>query len=156
MSLLKTFFFQKTKNENIILKNRISELENLLCAKSLANSKSATLTDDEDILIKAKMLLFEKTKICKQQEQQLVALQVQVDATKDVLSITKDMLNVRNMENNHFQSQLETVGLKVKAERDIRLLNEKKLAVSKKMYTDLKNEYDVQSGIFKVSFFFIF
>lgn len=125
-----------------------------MCVKTLANSKLTTLADDEDILTKAKTLLFEKTKICKQQEQQLIALQTQVDATKDVLSITKDMLNVRNMENNHFQSRLETLESKVKAERDVRLLNEKKLAVSKKMYMDLKNEYDIQSGIFKVRFSF--
>lgn len=134
------------------MKIRITELESLLSVKSLSNSKTKTSTEDDDILSKAKTLLFEKTKICKQQEQQLVALQTQIEATKEVLAITKDMLNVRNMENNHFQTRLDTLEARLKGEKDVRMLNEKKLAVSKKMYTDLKSEYDLQSGIFKVSF----
>lgn len=108
--------------------------------------------EEEDILTQAKTLLFEKSKICKQQELQLEALKNQVLATKDVLEITKDMLNLKNMENNHFQTRFDTMDQRLKAERDARQLMEKKLLTSNKMYADLKTEHDLQSGIFKVSF----
>lgn len=106
---------------------------------------------EEDVLAKAKLLLFEKTKVCKQQEQQLNALKHQMDATKDVLDITREMLNLRNAENLHFQSRFDTMELRLKNERDRLEITMKKLDLSKKMYSDIKSEYDIQSEIFKVS-----
>lgn len=79
------------------------------------------------------------------------ALNTQVDATKEVLDITKDMLNLRNIESDHQQSRLDAMILKLSTERDRRLLMEKRLEASKQMEVALRKEYEVQSGIFKVS-----
>lgn len=114
------------------------------------NKKDLAGGDDEDILTQAKALLFEKTKICKQQEQQLAAYKAQVDATKEVLNVTKEMLCLRNIEHDHAEARFDTMDLKLKNERARQQLSDKKLEVSKKMYADLRAEYDLQSSIFKV------
>lgn len=78
------------------------------------------------------------------------ALNNQLDATKEVLEITKDMLNLRNVESDHQQGRLDSFALKVKAERDRFNLTEKKLAAAKQMEAELRKEYTLQNGIFKV------
>lgn len=116
---------------------------------SLGGGKKLTKAEEDDILMRAKELLFEKTKICKKQELQLEALNNQVLATKDVLDITKDMLNLRNIESDHMQSRLESMELRVKNEKDRYLLTEKKLAISKQKEAELTREYEAQRNIFK-------
>lgn len=128
--------------------NNIEFVSAASTCKSAKAAKNATAGRD-DILTQAKALLFEKTKICKQQEQQLAALRTQVEATKDVLTVTKEMLCLRNIENDHTQARLETIDLKLKTERARQALTEKKLATQQKLYTDLRSEYDLQSEIFK-------
>lgn len=130
---------------NIDLENNFKEISSLT-----SKGKKATKADDDDLLTKARELLFEKTKICKKQEMQLEALNNQVDATKDVLEITKDMLNLRNIESDHQQSRIDSMILKLKLERDRRILLEKKLEATKQVEDALRKEYDIQSGIFKV------
>lgn len=110
--------------------------------------------DDDDTLLRAKELLFEKVKICKKQEMQMEALNNQIAANKDVLDITKDMLNLKNIENDHLQERLESMKLRVKNEHDRFLLTEKKLNLSKQKEASLTKEYDTQRNIFKVGFTF--
>lgn len=134
---------------------RNNELEsNFKDISSLSGVKGKKLnkSDEDNLLTRAKELLFEKTKICKQQELQLDALNKQILATKDVLDITKDMLNLRNIENDHLQSSLESMGLRAKSEKDRYLLTEKKLGISKMKETELQREYETQRNIFKVTF----
>jgi len=137
------------ENERVITRN--SELESSLkeLGALTTKGKKPTKAENDDLLTRARELLFEKTKICKQQELQLEALNNQVDATKDVLEITKDMLNLRNIEADHQQARLDSLQLKCKAERDRFNLAEKKLAMAKQMELHLRKEYLVQSGIFK-------
>lgn len=112
--------------------------------------KGANKADDDDMLTRAKELLFEKTKVCKKQELQLEALNSQVEATKEVLEITKDMLNLRNIENDHMQSRLESLQERAKCEKDRYLLVEKKFALAKQGEIALTREYENQRNIFKV------
>lgn len=150
--LLIALKFQAKTAENEKLNARNVDLESNLKDLGLLASKGkkATKAEDDDLLTRARELLFEKTKICKKQEQQLEALNNQVDATKDVLEITKDMLNLRNIESDHQQSRIDSMILKLKLERDRRYLLEKKLAATKQVEDALRKEYDIQSGIFKV------
>lgn len=149
---------KKIKSENDRHKARIVEMElclrqnNITFVSAASGSKSkgaAKNGNTDDILTQAKALLFEKTKICKQQEQQLSAMRTQVEATKEVLAVTKEMLCLRNIENDHTQARYETLDLRLKAERARQELSEKKLSTAKKAYDDLRREYDLQSGIFK-------
>lgn len=139
---------QIIKAENERLKRQVVELENK--QPNAVAGKGKKNKQEDDVLAKAKLLLFEKTKVCKQQEQQLKALKNQMDATKEVLDITKEMLNLRNAENLHFQSRFDTMELRLKNERDRLEITIKKLDLSQKMYNDIKSEYDIQSEIFKV------
>jgi len=140
----KTADNEKLNARNVDLESNLKDL-GLLSPKG----KKATKAEDDDLLTRARELLFEKTKICKKQEQQLEALNHQVDATKDVLEITKDMLNLRNIESDHQQSRIDSMILKLKLERDRRVLLEKKLEARKQVEDALRKEYDIQSGIFK-------
>lgn len=108
------------------------------------------LDDDDDTLVRAKELLFEKVKIGKKQEMQMQALNNQIVANKDVLDITKDMLNLKNIENDHLQSRLESMKLRVKNEHERFLLTEKKLNIAKQKEISLTSEYETQRNIFKV------
>lgn len=115
------------------------------CGKNRSKSD-----DDDDTLLRAKELLFEKVKICKKQEMQMEALNNQIAANKDVLDITKDMLNLKNIENDHLQSRFDSMKLRVKNENDRYLLTEKKLNISKLKEASLTTEYETQRNIFKV------
>lgn len=139
--------------ENNRLVERNTELEStfkdISSLSGAAKGKKLTKSEEDDLLTRAKELLFEKTKICKKQELQLEALNNQVLATKDVLDITKDMLNLRNIENDHLQSRLESMELRAKNEKDRYLLTEKKLTISKQKEAELTREYETQRNIFK-------
>lgn len=103
----------------------------------------------DDLLLKAKELLFEKTKIGKRQEQQIAALNIQVQSLKEVLEVTKDLLDIRNAETAQLEIKMDTMDMRLKAEKEHQKLTVKKLDISKKLYDDLRTEYDCQSKIFK-------
>lgn len=147
------FEFTQDKNEeNARLNQRIQELEGIMkdLSSFCGKGKNKSSDDEEDTLLRAKELLFEKVKICKKQEQQLEALNNQITANKDVLDITKDMLNLKNIENDHMQSRLESMKLRIKSENDRFVLTEKKLNISKLKEASLTKEYETQRNIFKV------
>lgn len=108
-----------------------------------------TRQDQEELLLKAKTLLFEKTKVNKQQELQISTLKNQVDAMKDVVQVTKDMLNLKTAECEHMQERLDKSQLWIKAEKDKCIITEKKLAISKSVYDKLKTEHELQTKIHK-------
>lgn len=112
--------------------------------------KNAAKAQDDDVLLRAKELLFEKTKICKKLELQMEALHNQVAATKDALDITKSMLNLKNIENDHLESRLEAMQSRVKCERDRTNLIEKKFNVARQKEAAMTKQYDLQRDIFKV------
>lgn len=132
---------------------RVAELE-----KEIETLKNRTESQEikkmrqkhDDLLTKAKELLFEKTKTNKQQELQIEAYKNQIGQLKDVVQITKDMLEIRSTEAKHLNTRFETIDLRLKAEKDRQALLEKKLQISQQLYADLKQEYAIQSGLFKV------
>lgn len=134
-------------------KKRVAELEKeiqILKNRSESDDLKRMRAKHEDLLTKAKDLLFEKTKLNKQQEVKIEALENQVVQLKEVISITKDMLEIRNSEAKHLNQRFETIELRLKAEKDRQGLMEKKLGLSQQLYADLKKEYDLQSGLFRV------
>lgn len=148
------FDFQLKNQENNRLVERNRELEcNLKDISSFSGhikGKGGNKADDDDMLTRAKELLFEKTKVCKKQELQLEALNSQVAATKEVLEITKDMLNLKNIENDHMQSRLESLQERAKCEKDRYLLVDKKLTLANQREIAFTREYQNQRNIFKV------
>lgn len=136
----------KGQERLIGLEKELTTLQNRKDSDEVKNLKAK----HDNILTKAKDLLFEKTKTSKQQEIQIDALRNQVLQLKEVVQITKDMLEIRNTEAKHLNNRFDTIELRLQAEKEKHLLIEKKFEISKKMYTDLKSEYDIQSALFKV------
>ncbi|KAH8346698.1 hypothetical protein KR084_008117 [Drosophila pseudotakahashii] len=143
--------FEEAKVENERLKRRVVQLEQSLKQSVMLGGTDAPKSrqEQEELLLKAKTLLFEKTKVNKQQEQQIAVLKTQVETIKDVLQVTKDMLQLKTAECDHTQARLEKSQQWIKAEQDKCALTEKKLAISKGVYDKLRSEYDTQSRIFK-------
>ncbi|KAH8332355.1 hypothetical protein KR074_001752 [Drosophila pseudoananassae] len=143
--------FEEAKVENERLKKKVVQLEQSLKQSVMLGGTDAPKSrqEQEELLLKAKTLLFEKTKVNKQQEQQISVLKHQVETVKDVLQVTKDMLQLKTNECEHTQARLEKSQLWIKAEQDKCALTEKKLAISKSVYDKLRAEYDTQSKIFK-------
>lgn len=102
----------------------------------------------EEMLTRAKELLFEKTKICKNQELQIEALLQQINSLKDVVRITKDLLNIRNMETQHLQDKLDSMESKISLEKEKHQLIHTKLESMVRMNTELKREYEAQLCLF--------
>lgn len=144
---------KKRNIENDVLRKKISMVED-----ELEQTKTRTQSEEmkrmrkkhDDVLTKAKELLFEKTKRISQLEQQIEAYKLQIVSLKDVVGITKDMLEIRNVEIQHLQTRFETIDLRLKAEKERQALTDKKLKVQEKLYSDLKEEYVTQSDLFKV------
>ncbi|KAH8313630.1 hypothetical protein KR067_009526 [Drosophila pandora] len=143
--------FEEAKVENERLKKKVNQLEQSLKQSVMLGGTEAPKSrqEQEELLLKAKTLLFEKTKVNKQQEQQISVLKHQVETVKDVLQVTKDMLQLKTTECDHTQARLEKSQLWIKAEQDKCALTEKKLVISKSVYDKLRAEYDTQSKIFK-------
>ncbi|EDV94655.1 uncharacterized protein LOC6567533 [Drosophila grimshawi] len=143
--------FEEARCENERLQKRVANLELSLKQSVMLGGVDAPKSrqEQDELLLKAKTLLFEKTKVNKQQEQQIAVLREQVESIKDVLQVTKDMLQLRTTEGEHTQARLEKSQLWIKAEQDKCALTEKKLQISKGVYDKLRAEYDTQSKIFK-------
>lgn len=143
---------EESLGENEKLKRKVQQLEQSLKQSVMLGGVDAPKSrqEQDELLLKAKTLLFEKTKVNKQQEQQIETLKNQVDAVKDVVNVTKDMLNLKTTECEHMQVRLEKSQLWIQAERDKCAIIEKKLDISKGVYDKLRSEYDIQSSIFKV------
>lgn len=105
--------------------------------------------EQEDHLMKAKSLLFEKTKVCKQQEGRIEALQAQVESLKSVVEVTKEMVKLKTAEMDHMESRWETINLRAKSEKDRCSIFEKKFIIAQGVYDKLRSEYDTQRKIFK-------
>lgn len=137
--------------ENEKLKKRVNQLDQSLKQSVMLGGidQPKTRQDQEELLLKAKTLLFEKTKVNKQQEQQIASLKDQVLAIKDVVQVTKDMLNLKTAECEHMQARLDKSQLWIKAEQDKCAITEKKLIISKNVYEKLKQEHEIQTKIHK-------
>lgn len=146
--------FQTVSEERDNEKAQVSKLEKDLAealklqvlpeAQEIINLKHHS----EDMLTRAKGLIFEKTKICKNQELQIEALQQQVSSLKEVIAITKDLLDIRNVETKHLQERLECLESKVANEKERHELVHSKLERMVQMNSDLKREYEAQLCLF--------
>lgn len=67
-----------------------------------------------------------------------------------MIGLTKDMLNIRNCENENLEAKFEAMDIKFKAESDRQKLLEKKFTISSNLYNELKQEYSKQKSIFTV------
>lgn len=67
---------------------------------------------------------------------------------KEVLSITKELLEIRNIEVRHLQERLDGMEVKFKLDREKQELMNKKMERMVLMNTELKREYETQLCLF--------
>lgn len=133
---------QKLEKENEELKGKVKLNITETQEVNVMKEKS------EEILTRAKSIIFEKTKVCKNQELQIEALSQQVVSLKEVVSITKDLLEIRNMEVKHLQDQINIMSEKVEAEKQRQDIIHTKLDKMVSLNTELKGEYEMQLCLF--------
>ncbi|XP_072400585.1 uncharacterized protein [Diabrotica undecimpunctata] len=105
-------------------------------------------TESEKTLTKAKSMIFEKTKIIKNQELQIEAFTQQIESLREVVRITKDLLEIRNMEVKQLEIKIESIEGKQKAEKERYDLMHKKLEMMIRHNAELKREYETQLCLF--------
>lgn len=102
----------------------------------------------ENTLVRAKSIIFEKTKVIENQELQIQALNQQIESLRDVVAITKDLLEIRNLEVKQLEAKIEVIENRVKAERERQELVHKKLENMIRYNGELKREYETQLCLF--------
>ncbi|XP_045467533.1 protein hook homolog [Harmonia axyridis] len=143
--------------EVISLRKRVFDLESQLDeAKKLiqkhlleANEVDMLKMKSTDTLTKAKSVIFENTKMIKNQELQIEALNQQVESLRDVVKITKELLEIRNLETDQLEAKIHCMEEKHKAEKERHDLMHKRLEQMIRHNGDLKREYETQLCLFK-------
>ncbi|XP_065169425.1 uncharacterized protein [Atheta coriaria] len=147
----------QAKNEECeALKAKLARMELDLLEARMKSTQNQSEVDEihkmkeisEELLTKAKSIIFEKVKTCKNQELQIEALNAQVTSLKDVVSITKNLLEIRNLEVTHLQDQINAMNGKIECEKERQELVHKKLEKMIRMNADLKREYETQLVLF--------
>lgn len=148
--------FQEQDAEIEEYKKRIAQLESI--ATQVESLKTQRVKDAEDVnvlkteseqtLTKAKGVIFEKVKIIKNQELQIEAYSQQIESLKDVVRITKDLLEIRNLEVKQLENKINCMEEKMKAEKERQDLLHKKLEMMIRHNGELKREYETQLCLF--------
>ncbi|XP_022826264.1 triadin [Spodoptera litura] len=146
----------KVREEEVdLLKARVRNLETeLQAALSKPSGKNHEMIENikqqhEELLNKARGMIFDKTKMVKNQELQIEALTTQVQSLKDINVITKDLLEIRNSEVKAMEDRLQAMEARFKAEKDRYGLVLQRAQTSTTLNDDLKKEYETQLAIFK-------
>ncbi|XP_063826990.1 epidermal growth factor receptor substrate 15 homolog [Ostrinia nubilalis] len=146
----------KVREEEIdLLKARVKNLETeLQAALSKPSGKNHEMIENikqqhEELLSKARGMIFDKTKMVKNQELQIEALTTQVQSLKDINQITKDLLEIRNSEIKAMEDRLAVMETRFKTEKERFGLVLQRAQTSSNINGDLKKEYETQLAIFK-------
>lgn len=113
--------------------------------EELMNENSELLTE----LTRTGELLKDKTDLCERQEKKNMALTNQIESLKEVVAITKDLLNIRNMEVKHLHNDMESMEGKISEEKQRQNSMITKMEEAMKLNSDLKGEYETQMRIFQ-------
>ncbi|CAK1579742.1 unnamed protein product [Parnassius mnemosyne] len=146
----------KVREEEIdLLKARVKNLETeLQAALSKPSGKNHEMIEKiklqhEELLSKARGMIFDKTKMVKNQELQIQALTTQVASLKDINIITKDLLDIRNSEVKAMEERFQAMDARYKAEKERYSLVLQRAQTSTNINDDLRKEYETQLAIFK-------
>ncbi|GLH07218.1 Uncharacterized protein GBIM_12736 [Gryllus bimaculatus] len=100
-------------------------------------------------LKKATDMLREKITSCNMQEKKNQALTQQVSTLKDVLQVTRDLLNIRNMEVEQLQKNVDSMESRIDDNRRRQTAMIKQMEQATKINGDLRNEYETQLRLFQ-------
>ncbi|XP_033230388.1 uncharacterized protein C458.02c isoform X2 [Belonocnema kinseyi] len=107
------------------------------------------LEDLKNLLTQSQLKLDDRGRIVANQENQINALTSQVSSLKEVVAITKDLLNIRNMEVKHLQDNVDSMEVRIIAEREKHNMMLNKMDSAARLNADLKKEYETQLRLFQ-------
>ncbi|XP_014478899.1 PREDICTED: neurofilament heavy polypeptide-like isoform X2 [Dinoponera quadriceps] len=100
-------------------------------------------------LAQTALMYEERNQIVASQENQINALNNQVTSLKEVVSITRDLLQIRNMEVKQLQTEVDSMERKIAEERDRHNAMISKMDAAMRLNADLKKEYETQLSLFQ-------
>ncbi|XP_043249073.1 uncharacterized protein LOC122395517 isoform X2 [Colletes gigas] len=100
-------------------------------------------------LIQTSLQLEDRIRTCSNQEKQISALNSQVASLKEVESLTRSLLQIRNMEVKHLQAEVDDMEVRITDERDRYTTMINKMDAAVKLNADLKKEYETQLSLFR-------
>uniref|UniRef100_A0A8D9FKG0 Uncharacterized protein n=1 Tax=Cacopsylla melanoneura TaxID=428564 RepID=A0A8D9FKG0_9HEMI len=133
----------------------ISKYEAVISSGQLVNGNLATIPELkrrnqqlQGTLAKIIQIMKEKQNVTAQLNKHNEALQHQVDSLKDVIAITRDLLNIRNMEVDHLHEDMQALQDKITLERKRQAEITEKMENASKLNDSLKAEYQKQMDLF--------
>ncbi|XP_076232795.1 uncharacterized protein LOC143178163 [Calliopsis andreniformis] len=100
-------------------------------------------------LIQTSLQLEDRTRTVVNQEKQISALNSQVASLKEVESLTRSLLQIRNMEVKHLQAEVDNMEVRINEERERYNTMINKMDAAVKLNADLKKEYETQLRLFR-------
>ncbi|XP_012543003.1 leucine-rich repeat and coiled-coil domain-containing protein 1 isoform X2 [Monomorium pharaonis] len=100
-------------------------------------------------LVQTALMYEERNRMVANQENQINALNNQVTSLKEVVSITRDLLQIRNMEVKQLQAEVDNMEKKISEERDRHNEMISKMDAAMRLNADLKKEYETQLSLFQ-------
>lgn len=100
-------------------------------------------------LAQTALMYEERNRVATNQESQINALNNQVASLKEVVSITRDLLQIRNMEVKQLQAEVDNMEKKISEERDRHNVMISKMDAAMRLNADLKKEYETQLSLFQ-------
>ncbi|XP_011872744.1 PREDICTED: golgin-84-like isoform X2 [Vollenhovia emeryi] len=100
-------------------------------------------------LVQTALMYEERNRVVANQENQINALNNQVTSLKEVISITRDLLQIRNMEVKQLQAEVDNMEKKISEERDRHNAMISKMDTAMRLNADLKKEYETQLSLFQ-------
>lgn len=151
---------QKRTNERDNYLKKLAETEKKLAALQ-ASYAAVTSGDGDEITLRkekedlknmlnqAQLMLDDRGRLITNQQIQISALSKQVSSLKEVVAITKDLLNIRNMEVKHLQNDVDTMESSISIERERHNTMLSKMDAAVRLNADLKKEYETQLHLFQ-------
>ncbi|OAD59391.1 hypothetical protein WN48_09131 [Eufriesea mexicana] len=151
---------QKTSDERDSYRKKLENVESKLA--ELQASYDALLKGDgnevvlrrmvdqlKGKLIQTSLQLEDRMRIVSNQEKQICALNSQVASLKEVESLTRSLLQIRNMEVKHLQAEVDDMEVRISEERERYSTMINKMDAAVKLNADLKKEYETQLCLFR-------
>ncbi|KAG5887701.1 hypothetical protein JTB14_010772 [Gonioctena quinquepunctata] len=137
------------KKQVASMEGELAQAQNFKQQRAKENEEINSLKmESEQTLTKAKSIIFERTKVIKNQELQIEAYTQQIQSLKDVVRITKDLLEIRNLEVKQLENKINCLEERMAAEKERQDLMHKKLETMIRHNGELKREYEAQLCLF--------
>ncbi|XP_029671598.1 GRIP and coiled-coil domain-containing protein 2-like isoform X2 [Formica exsecta] len=151
---------RKRTKERDDYRKKLEETEMKLAALQASCEAITNHDDAEDILqqsveqlrgqlAQTALMYEERNRVATNQESQINALNNQVASLKEVVSITRDLLQIRNMEVKQLQTEVDNMEKKISEERDRHNVMISKMDAAMRLNADLKKEYETQLSLFQ-------